>query len=156
MIGKPIEQSISIDKIGWLVSIGIGQSMINWWPHKNSSSIAIDWHSNLEQTSRMLPARSSAIFRKPWGWNPTQSTQCKEYTLLHKRGVRVALSNPNLLSVLQTSYECFISWHTHTNHELQLTCKLAATEDYCVIMLLTAIKDDCYFLGCAYRAINLM
>ena len=34
---------------------------------------------------------------------PTQSTQRKEYTLLHKRGVRVALSNPNLLSVLQTS-----------------------------------------------------
>ena len=34
---------------------------------------------------------------------PTQSTQRKEYTLLHKRGVRVASSNPNLLSVLQTS-----------------------------------------------------
>ena len=32
----------------------------------------------------------------------TQSSQRKEYTLLHKRGVRVASSNPNLLSVLQT------------------------------------------------------
>ena len=29
MIGKPIDQSISINKISELVSIGIGQSMIN-------------------------------------------------------------------------------------------------------------------------------
>ena len=29
IIGKPIDQSISIDKISLLVSIGIGRSMIN-------------------------------------------------------------------------------------------------------------------------------
>ena len=60
-------QSISIHKINLLVSIGIGQSMINQSPHNNRSSIAVDWHSNLEQTLRALFVRSVTILRRPWG-----------------------------------------------------------------------------------------
>ena len=47
----------------------------------------MDWHSNLLQTSRTLPVRSSAILGSPGDEIgkiiPTQSSQRKEYTPLH-------------------------------------------------------------------------
>ena len=43
--------------------------MINRQPHKNLSSIGIDWDRTSKQTLRTLPVRSSAIFRRPWGRN---------------------------------------------------------------------------------------
>ena len=51
-------------------SIDQSMKLVNWYRlvsanHKNRSSIAIDWLSNLEQTSRTLSIRSSAIFRRP-------------------------------------------------------------------------------------------
>ena len=66
--------------------------LVNGWSinnyKKKRSLITIDEHGNLEQTSCTLPVWSSAISRKIWGWNwytiQTQSSQCKEYTLLHK------------------------------------------------------------------------
>ena len=48
--------------ISWYQLESVNQSITTQKPFLD---FAIDWHSNLEQTSRILPGRSSAIFRKP-------------------------------------------------------------------------------------------
>ena len=95
----------------------------------------IVWHSSPEQTSRMLPVRSSAIFRKPWGrFRPS---------VFNAENVHCLSMSPGVSNRWKSMIEKPIDNHTNLRHRLVIDCQYQSINFYQMVL----IDIDCHRLS---------